>query len=80
LTADHGADAGFAEFRAAIEDELITIDGKRLGVWCSFGRHTVVRGGAGRDEVVREAEATLSRAKLVGRISHVIAAESERRA
>jgi GGDEF domain-containing protein len=69
-----------AEFRAAIEDELITIDGKRLGVSCSFGMHTVVRGNDGCDEVIREAEAALSLAKLVGRISHVIAEESERRA
>jgi hypothetical protein len=42
--------------------------------------HTVIRGNNDRDEVVREAEPALSRATLVGRVSHVIAAESERRA
>jgi hypothetical protein len=67
------------EFRVVIEDELITIDGKRLGVSCSFGMHTVVRGNDGRDEVVREAEAPLCLAKSVGRMSRVIVEENERR-
>lgn len=61
-----------AEFRAAIEGELITIDGKQLAVSCSFGMHTVIRCGGGCDEVVGEAEAALRRAKQVGRAARAI--------
>jgi diguanylate cyclase (GGDEF)-like protein len=55
-----------AEFRAAIENEYIMVEGKQLSVSCSFGVHTVIRAGTDCDGAARDVETALRRAKQTG--------------